>query len=196
MMNSKMILAIFLQALICSSVTVCLIVYETLIDQKLKIKNFITQASPVTRIIDGTIAHQYQFPWHVSLHITKINSTHPRYCGGSLISKDFILTAASCLVAAESVRVDMGSILFLEPQISQVSTQFVSHNQFNPVFNTNNIGIIRLSAPVVEFTNRLRPILFPGVRHANELYVGQPAFMSGFGVFEIGKLLRFSFAVK
>lgn len=99
------------------------------------------------------------------------------------------MTAASCLSQAQSVRVDMGSVLFLEPRISQESTQFVSHNQFNSEFNTNNIGIIRLPTPIDDYSNTLRAILFPGPRHANELYINEPSTVSGYGVYEIGMLL-------
>lgn len=97
-----------------------------------------------------------------------------------------MLTAASCLRDAQSVQIDMGSILFWEPSSSQVSTQFVSHSEFNPESNTNNIAIIRLSTPVEDYSNTLRPILFTGPRHANELYVNVPSAISGYGVYEIG----------
>lgn len=106
------------------------------------------------------------------------------------------MTAASCLRQAQSVRIDMGSVYFLEPRISQESTQFVSHSQFNPESNTNNIGIIRLSTPIVDYSNTLRAILFPGLRHANELYINQPSSISGYGVYEIGTLLVVLYLVK
>ncbi len=111
-----------------------------------------------------------------------------RYCGGSLISGEFVLTAASCLRDATSIQIDMGSVLFLEPQISQQSTQFVSHSQFRGDTNANNIGLIRLSTPIGDYNNTLRPILTPGTLHANELYVNVSSLISGYGVTAIGKL--------
>lgn len=165
-MISKVILAIFLQTLIYSHGSV--------------------EASPVTRVIDGSIAHHHQFPWHLSLQIVTSTSTNIRYCGGSLISNQFVLTAASCLRDATSVRIDMGSVLFLEPQVSQESTQFVSHSQFNAQHNANNIGIIRLPSPISEYSNTLRPILIPGTQHAGEQYVGVQSYISGYGVYTLG----------
>ncbi|XP_037030900.1 collagenase-like [Bradysia coprophila] len=165
-MISKVMFVIFLQALIYSRGSV--------------------EASPVTRIIDGSIAHHHQFPWHLSLQIVTSTSTNIRYCGGSLISNQFVLTAASCLVDATNVRIDMGSVLFLEPQFSQESTQFVSHSQFNGQFNTNNIGIIRLRSPISEYSNTLRAILIPGTQHAGDQYVGVQSYISGYGVYVLG----------
>lgn len=132
------------------------------------------------------MAHEHQFPWHISLIIGRSDSENIRYCGGSLLSQHFVLTAASCLQSAVSVRVNMGSIKFLEPAISQDSTQFISHPQFNAGYNHNNIGIIRLSTPVGDYSNTLRAILIPGPAHSDNLYVNEPAFISGYGVYETG----------
>jgi len=162
MIKSKVILAILLQTLILSN----------------------AEASPLSRIIDGTIAHQHQFPWQVSLHIT--TPTFTRYCGGSLISRNFVLTAAWCLRDAQSVQIDMGSILFLEPLVTQTSAQFINHPQYSAEFNTNNVGIIRLPTEVGEYSNTLRAILIPGPPHASELYINTPCFISGYGVHELG----------
>ncbi|KAJ6637112.1 Collagenase [Pseudolycoriella hygida] len=142
------------------------------------------KTSPVSRIIDGTIANQHQFPWQASLHIT--TPTLTRYCGGSLISRDFVLTAAWCLRDALSVRIDMGSIIFLQPAVTLTSTQFIKHPQYNDVFNANNIGIIRLPTPVGDFSNTLRAILIPGPSHAGESYINTASLISGYGVHELG----------
>lgn len=82
----------------------------------------------------------------------------------------------------------MGSVLFLEPGTSQESTQFVVHNEFNAVFNTNNIGIIRLRTPVANYSNTLRAILIPGPSHANDLHINVRSFISGYGVYQLGML--------
>lgn len=98
-----------------------------------------------------------------------------------------MLTAASCIRDATLVRVDMGSVIFLEPQLSQVSTEFVSHSQFDAQFNTNNIGIIRLPNPIAEYSDTLRAIIIPDTQHAGEQYVSVQSYISGYGVYVIGK---------
>lgn len=82
----------------------------------------------------------------------------------------------------------MGSTLFLEPEETQESTLFISHSQYNAELHTNNIGLIRLPKPVAAYSNTLRAILIPGPSHANELYVNEPTYISGYGVYEIGML--------
>merc|ERR1712013_819366 len=49
----------------------------------------------IGRIVGGEEAADGEFPWQVSLRtIGAIGSTH--FCGGSIIDKDWILTAAHC----------------------------------------------------------------------------------------------------
>ena len=45
------------------------------------------------RIVGGTVAHDFQYPWQVGLIYHK--KRHP-YCGGSLITKQHVLTAGHC----------------------------------------------------------------------------------------------------
>lgn len=79
----------------------------------------------------------------------------------------------------------MGSVLFLEPQTSQESSLFVLHSLFNPLHNTDNVGIIRLTTPVV-YSNTLRAILIPGLQHAGNQYVNAQSYISGYGVYVEG----------
>ena len=64
------------------------------------------------RIVGGEEAVDGEFPWQVSLRqITGIGATH--FCGGSVIDKDWVLTAAHC--CAGQVRESRGTLLPTSP---------------------------------------------------------------------------------
>lgn len=142
------------------------------------------EANSLGRIVNGDQAVFYQFPWHCSIQNTKTTSAKA-YCGGSLISANFVLTAASCLKDVSRIQVDFGSILFSQPFETQYTTQYQNHPQYNEQYKTNNIAVIRLQTSVTFRTN-VRAILLPRISEHSETYVGVDSFVSGFGVSEAG----------
>ena len=49
-----------------------------------------------TRIYDGEIAAEGQYPWMVLIEVRSVKTDQTNFCGGVLISKRFILSAAHC----------------------------------------------------------------------------------------------------
>ena len=54
--------------------------------------------APTGRIVNGTNAYKGEFPWQASIMLYRgIQSGFDHYCGGVLIAKNWIATAAHCV---------------------------------------------------------------------------------------------------
>lgn len=107
------------------------------------------QAS-VPRIIDGTDASISDYPWQIALLSDAPGSYYDRQsCGGSILSADWVLTAAHCLdgspkfVLAGISNLDTnsgGQLISVEEQIS--------HPAYDPLTDDNDVALLRLSTPL------------------------------------------------
>ncbi|KAK2575921.1 hypothetical protein KPH14_007284 [Odynerus spinipes] len=118
------------------------------------------------RIVNGTKASISQFPHQVSLRRTW-SGTH--FCGGSVISKQLVLTAAHCMYLSDAV-IQPWTILVVggEIQLNHATKTgqrrgvqaIVLHPKFNPTTFENDIAILELKFPF-EFTPQLMPATLP-----------------------------------
>lgn len=128
-------------------------------------------ASPL--IIRGQKATLLDFPWQVSL---QNNDGH--FCGGSIISKRHILTAAHCLVVS-NIKVYAGgdgSVWKLRKLGSIKNT--ILHENWLRTRRLNDIGLIEMSEDIV-FSNDIAPIKLAEKKHFK---IGNEVILSGFGV--------------
>lgn len=118
-------------------------------------------ANGVERIVGGKNAAEAQFPYQISL---RNDSVH--WCGGSILSENYILTAAHC-VTRES-----GSGGYVLEPVHRLSIQAGSNDRFRggtilPVAEIivhedygeflNDIALLRLERPLI-FTRNIQPI--------------------------------------
>lgn len=106
--------------------------------------------APSPAIVGGTQAAMGEFPSMVIVNIPQ-RSLH---CGGSLISRQDVITAAHCLVDADSVffdyqwiKVIAGDLDLITPSADRVERNVIYafiHPDFNPYTNENDLAILRV----------------------------------------------------
>ncbi|XP_055378938.1 uncharacterized protein LOC129610397 [Condylostylus longicornis] len=140
----------------------------------------------VKRIFGGNIALHNSFPYQVGLLLRGPRGLN--WCGGSLISEDYVVTAAHCIDMAQKTLVFLGSYEIKNPneagakRIEVLSSHFIVHPGWNPRRLIHDIGLIRFPQPIV-FTDSIQPIKLPN-RNKITSYEGQIGVASGWGRFQ------------
>lgn len=101
-----------------------------------------------SRIVDGEPAEPAQFPFYVYLDIKMQNPKMRGGCGGSIISDEWILTAAHCLHGARSIGVHMGEYQLNNPEPEHIGIEvdedgLISHPEYDQRMPVNDIGMYR-----------------------------------------------------
>lgn len=114
------------------------------------------------RIIGGDETQPGEFPWAVSV---KLNDQP--ICGGSLIDKSWILTAAHCVVGynPKNLTIRLGAYRIKDSGESQTIDQpvsmFVVHKEYSmPRPFSNDIALLKMTESV-DFTDYIIPICLP-----------------------------------
>jgi len=124
-------------------------------------------------IFGGITAFRGQFPWQVALRVD-----NSYFCGGSLISSQWVLTSAYC--AGDNYLIALGTIQFDGKDdgglVLNAKTTIV-HKRFNSSTFNNDIALIKLPTPV-NFTPYIQPIR---LRYIEEDLTGKILRFSGWG---------------
>jgi len=113
------------------------------------------------RIINGANAEEGQFPYQVSLR-RKVYEAH--FCGASILSNRFILTAAHCCQNdnsdPENVYALVGAYRQTNGGVKVELDKITPHKEFSLQQLVNDIALIR-TAEEITFTNLIQPIALP-----------------------------------
>ncbi|XP_025226049.1 chymotrypsin-like protease CTRL-1 isoform X1 [Theropithecus gelada] len=108
------------------------------------------------RIVNGENAVPGSWPWQVSLQ----DSSGFHFCGGSLISQSWVVTAAHCNVSPGRHFVVLGEHDLssnAEPlQVLSIS-QAITHPSWNPTTMNNDVTLLKLASPA-QYTTRISPV--------------------------------------
>ncbi|XP_043282897.1 chymotrypsin-2-like [Venturia canescens] len=135
---------------------------------------FVCAQDAHTKIVGGAAAEDGQFPYQVSL---RIKNRH--FCGGSVIEKRWILTAAHCLSGFNdtAITVVTGTNTLDEGGDEYKSVKIIPHSKWNSLLIRNDIGLIRVDKDIV-YGDKVKPVSLARENFKKSDY---PAVLSGWG---------------
>lgn len=134
------------------------------------------------RIVGGFTLDITQVPWQVSIQTD--NSVH--FCGGSIIHKRWILTAAHCLTSVQntsSIRVRVGATdRKTEGEMFEIEQMFIHHMYGKTLDSTPDydFGLLKLKKRL-RFNKKVRAIPFSQFGDS-EVSNGTKCLVSGWGL--------------
>ncbi|XP_048469932.1 transmembrane protease serine 9-like isoform X1 [Rhincodon typus] len=131
-----------------------------------------------TRIVGGVNSFPGEFPWQISLQILYFGHV----CGGTLISTNWVVTAAHCFITQKNVNRWLGYLGTLQ-RVGSKGTKvtfkrLISHPSFNIFSLDYDIALLELSKPVA-FTEVIQPACVPSPSH--RFLAGTKCYVTGWG---------------
>ncbi|XP_055614359.1 venom protease-like, partial [Uranotaenia lowii] len=128
-----------------------------------------------SRILGGVSAKSGEIPWHVAIFYDD-----QYQCGGSIISRRDILTAAHCLTMENTNQtlelelfkvyigiVDLGSV---DDYFYHTVSEAMIHSDYNAAQHTTDIGVLKLKRDII-FNNFIKPVcLYPNTTDISSFF--------------------------
>ncbi|XP_053672730.1 brachyurin-like [Anopheles nili] len=144
-------------------------------------------AQPSHRVTNGQEATPGQFPYQIALLSNFATGTG--LCGGSVLTNNYILTAAHCVISGATTLALSGTAIIgahnrnvVEPtqqRIDFTTAGISAHPQYTPTNIRNDIAVVRLNSPIT-FNDRVQPARLPA-RSDTRQFGGFTGTVSGFG---------------
>ncbi|XP_061592448.1 chymotrypsin-like elastase family member 2A [Cololabis saira] len=133
----------------------------------------------VTRVVGGEDVRPHSWPWQASLQYKSGNNFY-HTCGATLISNQWVLTAAHC-IGSRTYRVLLGKHNLKQSEdgaIAMTPGKIIVHEAWDSYRIRNDIALIKLETPV-KLSNSIMAACLP---NSDEILShGAPCYVTGWG---------------
>nr|XP_022909844.1 transmembrane protease serine 9-like [Onthophagus taurus] len=137
---------------------------------------------PKNRIVGGQEAVPNSIKYQAALRVTV--GTENYFCGASLISTRYLLTAAHCVDGASEIQVTLGAHKINEAEDTQVkitTDAYTMHSGWDATQIINDIAVIDLKQEI-ELTENIQPVNLPTYADVANEFTDSVARVSGWGL--------------
>ncbi|XP_066919343.1 serine protease 1-like isoform X2 [Clytia hemisphaerica] len=120
------------------------------------------------RVVGGSTASENEFPWHAAMSWRLGSSKGDHICGGSLISKKFVLLAAHCFehgAVEHYYNITLGQHIYSQESGNEQRfhiKRILEQPTYNPMTYDGDLALVELDGEV-KFTQNIYPICLPGM---------------------------------
>ncbi|KAF4533005.1 hypothetical protein B566_EDAN000694 [Ephemera danica] len=132
------------------------------------------------KIVGGSPAAENEIPWQVSIQSTRSSV----YCGGSIISNTWILTAGHCSgINPSNYQIRVGTLTYASGGSVHTINQVIRHEDYGGLLIVNDIAVWSVNEPFV-----FSPAVAAGVLPAQDqdTAAGTVVWVSGWGTTSSG----------